>query len=48
MSNNNFENEELRLKKEREKKVASFHLHIDEDELDRPYHKGKKDQENKE
>ena len=39
MSNNNFENEELRLKKEREKKVASFHLHIDEDELDRPYHK---------
>ena len=39
MSNNNFENEELRLKKEREKKVASFHLHIDEDELDKPYHK---------
>lgn len=38
MSNNNFDyDSEQRLKKEREKKIASFQLHIDEDALNKPY-----------
>ncbi|MGN1127311.1 MAG: hypothetical protein ACI4RI_07700, partial [Ruminococcus sp.] len=39
MSNNNreFNESELRLKEERQKKVASFHMHIDDSVLDGPY-----------
>ncbi|MCH5201820.1 MAG: endolytic transglycosylase MltG [Oscillospiraceae bacterium] len=38
MSNNDFNENEIKFRQERERKVKEFRLHIDEEDLNRPYH----------